>query len=104
MNDEIPQFCDYYCPFADFPPAETAGICRTMAAVQCRKLGELVNKNAPCEWRLREGDGKKRGRASKEVAPKKASGKTTKARKKAKKKVGGKRAKTPRAAKQKSRR
>ncbi len=50
----IPQYCDYVCPHADFAPAETAGICRTMAGVWCRKLGELVNKNAPCEWRARK--------------------------------------------------
>ena len=28
----IPQFCDFICPHAEFPPAETAGICRTMSA------------------------------------------------------------------------
>ena len=51
---QIPRFCDYGCPFADFPPAETAGICRTMSAVLCGKLQELVNKNAPCAWRARQ--------------------------------------------------
>lgn len=49
----IPEICDYDCPHAAFPPAETAGICRTMSAVQCGKLGELVAKNRPCEWRRR---------------------------------------------------
>lgn len=49
----IPRFCDFVCPHAEFPPAETAGICRTMSAVFCGKLGELVNKNALCEWRRR---------------------------------------------------
>jgi len=53
MNEDIPEFCDFDCPHADFPPAETAGLCRTMSAVWCRQLGELVNKNAPCEWRRR---------------------------------------------------
>jgi len=48
------EYCDFDCPHADFPPAETAGICRTMAAVWCRKLKALVNKNGPCLW----GDGK----------------------------------------------
>src|SRR5437867_13426897 len=28
-----PEICDFDCPFAGFPPAESAGICRTMAAV-----------------------------------------------------------------------
>ncbi len=59
MDDSIPAICDFHCPFADFPPAETAGICRTMSAVYCKKLSELVNKNAPCEWRLREARPKK---------------------------------------------
>jgi len=53
-DDEIPQHCDYSCPHADFPPAETAGICRTMSAVLCGKLEELVHKNTPCEWRRRK--------------------------------------------------
>jgi hypothetical protein len=51
----VPQFCDYHCPHADFPPAETAGICRTMSAVLCTRLQALVNKNATCEWRRRHG-------------------------------------------------
>lgn len=52
-EDQIPRYCDFACPFAEFPPADTAGICRTMSAVQCGKLDELVNKNALCEWRKR---------------------------------------------------
>ncbi len=58
---EIPQFCDFHCPHADFPPADTAGICRTMSAVQCTLLGELVNKNAACEWRKRGRPASRRG-------------------------------------------
>jgi hypothetical protein len=53
MKEQVPEFCDFDCSFADFPPAETAGICRTMSAVWCRKLEELTNKNTPCEWRKR---------------------------------------------------
>lgn len=49
--DQLPQFCDFDCPAAAFPPAETAGICRTMAAVFCTRLKRLVNKNRPCEVR-----------------------------------------------------
>jgi hypothetical protein len=44
-----PAVCGFACPHADFPPADTAGICRTMSAVYCRKLGKLVNKNMPCK-------------------------------------------------------
>ena len=53
MTEKTPEFCDYDCPHADFPPADTAGICRTMSAVWCRKLKELTNKNTLCEWRRR---------------------------------------------------
>lgn len=49
-----PAICDYSCPFADFPPAETAGICRTMSGVWCKQLKELVHKNTPCEWKRRQ--------------------------------------------------
>jgi|GEM_PF-3454215 len=52
----IPDYCGYDCPHANFPPADTAGICRTMSAVWCGRLCELVNKNAPCEWKRRCGD------------------------------------------------
>lgn len=55
VSDKIPVLCAFECPHADFPPAETAGICRTMSAVWCGKLNELVTKNVPCEWRRRGG-------------------------------------------------
>ncbi len=51
MTTRISEFCDFACPHAGFPPAETAGLCRTMSAVWCKKLKALVNKNTPCEWR-----------------------------------------------------
>ena len=53
----VPDFCGFQCPHSDFPPADTAGICRTMAAVHCKKLNKLVNKNGPCAW-----DGKPKNR------------------------------------------
>jgi hypothetical protein len=53
IDPRIPEICDYDCPFADFPPADTAGICRTMSAVWCKKLKELTNKNAACVYRAR---------------------------------------------------
>jgi hypothetical protein len=61
MSENIPEYCDFDCPHADFPPADTAGICRTMSAVWCRKLKELTNKNALCEWRKRDDKKKSRG-------------------------------------------
>lgn len=51
MAAQIPDICAYDCPFADFPPAETAGLCHTMSAVWCRKLRRLTRKNTPCEWK-----------------------------------------------------
>jgi len=47
------EHCGFSCPHSDFPPPETAGLCRTMAAVYCKKLKKLVPKNAPCQWRRR---------------------------------------------------
>ncbi|MFQ5805677.1 MAG: hypothetical protein ACE5I3_04420 [Phycisphaerae bacterium] len=54
MKDKIPEYCDFDRPFADFPPADTADLCRTMSGVWCKKLKELTNKNTPCEWRKRQ--------------------------------------------------
>ena len=73
-NIEIPLICDYDCPHADFAPAETAGICRTMSAIWCKKLKELVNKNAPCELRRRESAAKQKpAKASRGAASKSKS-------------------------------
>jgi len=44
-------YCTFRCPHSDFPPADAAGICRTMAAVYCKKLKTLVDKNTPCRWK-----------------------------------------------------
>jgi hypothetical protein len=74
MKEKIPEFCDFDCPFADFPPAETAGICRTMSAVWCKKLRALTNKNTRCEWRKRQrssGTEARRGKAQSTAKPKK---------------------------------
>lgn len=46
-----PEYCGFDCPDAEFPPADTAGLCRTMSAVWCRRLRSLVEKNTPCAWR-----------------------------------------------------
>ena len=53
------EFCGFQCPHSAFPPPETAGLCRTMAAVYCKKLKKLVSKNGPCVWK-KESTGKKR--------------------------------------------
>ena len=53
MGEKAPEYCDFCCAYADFAPRESAGICRTMSAVWCKKLKELVNKNVACEWRRR---------------------------------------------------
>ena len=69
MERDVPDYCDFVCPNADFPPAETAGLCRTMSAVWCTRLKELVNKNSACEWRRRKGAaGQARGKGRKRAA------------------------------------
>ena len=55
LKDEPPEFCTFACPYSDFPPADAAGLCRTMAAVYCGKLKRLVEKNLPCHWRKLRG-------------------------------------------------
>jgi hypothetical protein len=47
----VPEYCSFQCPHAEFAPADTAGACRTMAAVYCKKLKRLVHKNTPCHWK-----------------------------------------------------
>jgi hypothetical protein len=75
MPKAIPEICDYDCPHADFPPADTAGICRTMSAVWCGQLTELVYKNTPCEYRRRQEDAPKKRRTAtrKTTSPKKTA-------------------------------
>ena len=51
MPPEPPEICDFSCPYSEFPPADSAGLCHSMAAVYCRKLRRLVHKNLPCHWR-----------------------------------------------------
>jgi hypothetical protein len=51
MAEKVPEFCGFACPHSDFPPPDSAGLCRTMAAVHCKKLKQLVDKNTPCRWR-----------------------------------------------------
>ncbi len=86
MSKEIPEYCDYHCPHAEFPPADTAGICRTMSAVWCNKLAALTNKNMPCAWRAAKDEG-----AGQKIRKTNAKPKTTKKRTAAKtgRKVSG---------------
>ena len=45
------KFCDLSCEYAEFPKEENvdgAKSCRTFAALYCKKLDQLVSKNAPC--------------------------------------------------------
>jgi hypothetical protein len=58
-----PDFCGFQCPHSAFAPADTAGLCRTMAAVYCKKLRRLVAKNGPCALATR--GTKKKRRAAK---------------------------------------
>jgi hypothetical protein len=47
----VPEYCGFDCPHSEFPPADSAGLCRTMAAVYCKKLRKMVDKNMPCRWK-----------------------------------------------------
>jgi len=51
MAPKVPDICGFICPHSEFPPAETAGLCRTMAGVYCKKLKRLVHKNTACNWK-----------------------------------------------------
>ncbi len=103
MSNKIPDYCDFHCPHADFAPAYTAGICRTMSAVWCRQLKELVNKNAPCEFKKRGGDEKAaRTKSTKRATKKKPAAKKT--AKKSAKKAAGKTAKKRKTTKKSTRR
>jgi hypothetical protein len=55
MDDrqDLPEFCDFLCPHAGFPEPDATGACRTVAAVVCKVIDELVPKNAPCLVRRR---------------------------------------------------
>ena len=50
-----PEICTFACPHSDFPPADTAGACRTMSAVHCKLLARNVDKNLTCHWRAETG-------------------------------------------------
>ena len=46
------KWCDLDCEFAGFPENENldgAGSCRTFIALYCKKLNQIVSKNAPCK-------------------------------------------------------
>ncbi len=51
LPTNVPAYCDFICPHAEFPPPDTSGLCRTMSAVWCGQLKSLVRKNARCAWR-----------------------------------------------------
>jgi hypothetical protein len=44
----LPQFCDYACPHAHFPPADAVGACRREQAVYCSLLKKFNNRNNKC--------------------------------------------------------
>jgi hypothetical protein len=47
--DELPLYCDFSCPKADFPPADAVGACRREQAVWCSVLKEFNTKNSLCK-------------------------------------------------------
>jgi hypothetical protein len=52
MEGKKIKICSYDCPHGEFPPEDSAGICRTMSGVYCIKLRRIVFKNAPCAWEI----------------------------------------------------
>jgi hypothetical protein len=48
MKSKLPEFCDYFCPHADFSEPSTVGACRKVSAVKCSLLKKMVPKNGPC--------------------------------------------------------
>ncbi len=44
----LPQFCDFSCEHADFPPADAVGACRREQAVYCKLLDRFNNRNNRC--------------------------------------------------------
>ena len=49
--DDLPLYCDFSCPKADFPPADAVGACRREQAVWCKLLKEFNTKNGRCKVR-----------------------------------------------------
>jgi hypothetical protein len=45
---DLPLFCDYSCPHADFAPKEAVGDCRKELAVYCSLLKQFNTKNKRC--------------------------------------------------------
>lgn len=48
VAEDLPLYCDYTCPKADFPPADAVGACRREQAVWCSILEEFNTKNSRC--------------------------------------------------------
>ena len=45
---ELPLYCDYSCPHADFSDPSAVGACRRDIGVWCGKAGRFHNKHARC--------------------------------------------------------
>lgn len=45
---ELPLYCDYMCPKAEFPSVDAVGACRTEQAVWCSAVKRFNKKNGKC--------------------------------------------------------
>ena len=45
---ELPLYCDFSCPHAEFPPADAVGACRREQAVWCGVEEKYNSKNGKC--------------------------------------------------------
>jgi len=48
IKSNLPDYCDYSCPHADFAPKDIVGDCRKEQAVYCTLLKRFNNKNNAC--------------------------------------------------------
>ena len=47
-KDNFPEYCDYFCKYAEFADPESIGACRKDLAVWCKLFKRYNNKNNKC--------------------------------------------------------
>ncbi len=52
VKHSLPEYCDYSCIHASFPPVDVVGACRKEAGVYCTLVKRYNNKNARCLVRI----------------------------------------------------
>lgn len=65
MSDNVFNFCDLMCAYAETPREEAidgSRSCRTFIALYCRKKKSFVHKNMPCKDKRLKNRGKGPGK------------------------------------------